>query len=457
MAIRIAPSDERMHEVKIWSTIKRIEIVRVQVSDRSPSRPISWRALGPLAISVMALLGLSAGPALAAGSGSSTATINVATPAVLSLTVSPVTVTYASCAAGSSTASTLGFPNGLCYVGGNPTTAAGSSGGVTITNAGAPSQIDVNGANAIPSDAGTPWSLCGGAGGLACSGASDSPGPNQLIEEGDGYAASRAGDTAGTVYSNTAQCDVAFDFAVQDQAEPAARRCPVERQLANSSYSLVPSPPRIPPASLRQPSPGPQCPHPDPSKPHLACIDLVGSETSFITCRTATAVIVGRGVATLLTGGLVLVIPWGNAALAAGSGSHSLPGSSRATIHVAPHPSPTVSSVRPNAGEASGGQFITVSGTGFVRGSRVEIGQGKGAGLTAIVATKVAVVSESEITATTGGPARAGTWNLFVISSGRTSHTSLGDRYRYEVGAVSCAPRSSPRSGCDSARDAPIH
>jgi hypothetical protein len=45
-----------------------------------------------------------------------------------------------------------------------------------------------------------------------------------------------------------------------------------------------------------------------------------------------------------------------------------------------------------------------VVGTGFVSGASVEIGQGNGAGPSAIVATNVVVVSGTEITATTGGP-----------------------------------------------------
>jgi len=47
----------------------------------------------------------------------------------------------------------------------------------------------------------------------------------------------------------------------------------------------------------------------------------------------------------------------------------------------------------------------------------VEIGQGSGAGPTAIPASNVVVVSPTEITATTRGSAKAGTWNLFVIDS----------------------------------------
>jgi hypothetical protein len=157
-------------------------------------------------------------------------------------------------------------------------------------------------------------------------------------------------------------------------------------------------------------------------------------------------VIASSGIAVLLAAALAPVVLPGDPGLAAGSRL----GSSRATIHVAPHPTPTVWSVRPDVGPASGGQSVAVTGTGFVRGSSLEIGQGKGAGPTAIAATKLVVVSNTEITATTGGPARAGTWNLFVISSGETSRADLGDHYRYEIPKPSCPPRSSLRTGCHS-------
>jgi hypothetical protein len=44
----------------------------------------------------------------------------------------------------------------------------------------------------------------------------------------------------------------------------------------------------------------------------------------------------------------------------------------------------------------------------------------------------VVVVSATEITATTGGPAKAGTFNLFVIDSGTTSPANPGDDYTYK-------------------------
>jgi hypothetical protein len=104
---------------------------------------------------------------------------------------------------------------------------------------------------------------------------------------------------------------------------------------------------------------------------------------------------------------------------------------------------PTVSSVSPALGTVEGGTPITITGTGFVPGATVEIAQGHGAGPTAIPASKVVVVSSTEITATTGGGAKAGTWNLFVIDSGGTSSANTGDDFTYyahpTVSAVSPA------------------
>ncbi len=42
------------------------------------------------------------------------------------------------------------------------------------------------------------------------------------------------------------------------------------------------------------------------------------------------------------------------------------------------------------------------------------------------------VVSSTKITATTGGGAKAGTWNLFVTTSGGTSAANSGDLFTYK-------------------------
>jgi hypothetical protein len=41
------------------------------------------------------------------------------------------------------------------------------------------------------------------------------------------------------------------------------------------------------------------------------------------------------------------------------------------------------------------------------------------------------VVSPTEITAVTGGPAKAGTWNVIVTDAGGTITTSVHDDYTY--------------------------
>jgi Fe2+ transport system protein FeoA len=93
---------------------------------------------------------------------------------------------------------------------------------------------------------------------------------------------------------------------------------------------------------------------------------------------------------------------------------------------------PTVSLVSPSSGSMAGGTNIRIIGTGFVAGAKVEVGQGSGAGPTAIQASNVVVVSSTEITATTGASPKAGTWNLFVVDSGGTSPASSGDDYTYK-------------------------
>jgi hypothetical protein len=97
-----------------------------------------------------------------------------------------------------------------------------------------------------------------------------------------------------------------------------------------------------------------------------------------------------------------------------------------------PATTPTVSSVSPASGTVNGGTSIKITGTGFVAGATVEVGQGSGAGPTAIPASDVVVVSPTEITATTGGPAKPGTWNLFVVDSGGTSSGNTGDDFTYK-------------------------
>ena len=98
---------------------------------------------------------------------------------------------------------------------------------------------------------------------------------------------------------------------------------------------------------------------------------------------------------------------------------------------IAVRPPPTVQSVSPASGPMSGGTPITITGSGFVSGATVEIGQGSGASASAIPATNVTVVSPTEITATTGAAVKGGSWNVFVLDSGGTTFANPHDMFTY--------------------------
>jgi hypothetical protein len=91
----------------------------------------------------------------------------------------------------------------------------------------------------------------------------------------------------------------------------------------------------------------------------------------------------------------------------------------------------TVSEVSPNSGPESGDQPITITGSGFVVGAQVVIGQGQGPGAGALSLTNVVVVSNSEITANTPVSTRKGTGHVVVITPGGQSPASSNDVYRY--------------------------
>ena len=107
---------------------------------------------------------------------------------------------------------------------------------------------------------------------------------------------------------------------------------------------------------------------------------------------------------------------------------------------------PKVSKVSPNAGPTKGGTAITITGTGFVAGAKVVIGQGNGT-TGAIAATSVKVVSSTEITAVTGGGAKAGTFSLFVTTTGGTSAANSGADFSYGVTVTKVSPNTGPTSG----------
>jgi hypothetical protein len=101
---------------------------------------------------------------------------------------------------------------------------------------------------------------------------------------------------------------------------------------------------------------------------------------------------------------------------------------------------PTVTAVSPRSGPSSGGQSLTVTGTGFGPGATVTVG--------GTLAGAVNVVSATQLTVTTPSHL-AGTVDVTVTTGGGTTATSAGDRYTYlaphSVSQVS--PNSGPTAG----------
>ena len=123
-----------------------------------------------------------------------------------------------------------------------------------------------------------------------------------------------------------------------------------------------------------------------------------------------------------------------------------------ATASAAINTIPTVAKVSPSTGPITGGTAITITGTGFVTGATVVIGQGNGSGTGAIPVIDVHVASSTEITAVTGGGAKAGTWSLFVTTSGGTSAANIGDDFTYTTSGIiptvsAVSPESGPTTG----------
>ena len=122
------------------------------------------------------------------GSGASlTATVAVASQ-FKSVTVSTANETFVNCSGGSSSGSTLGFPNGGC-----------DTAPFNVTNNGTvPESVDVQATNALPSDGGTPWSLIGPA---------STPGQDQFQlrnQSGDLSSTPAPDGVAGTLQPNSA-------------------------------------------------------------------------------------------------------------------------------------------------------------------------------------------------------------------------------------------------------------
>jgi hypothetical protein len=113
---------------------------------------------------------------------------------------------------------------------------------------------------------------------------------------------------------------------------------------------------------------------------------------------------------------------------------------------------PQVTSLSPNTGPTTGGTAVTITGTNFVAGATVVIGQGNGPVTGAIAATNVTVVSSTKITATTGGGAKAGTFSLYVATAGGTSAANIGDNFTYTAPALTptvsaLSPNTGPTTG----------
>jgi large repetitive protein len=111
---------------------------------------------------------------------------------------------------------------------------------------------------------------------------------------------------------------------------------------------------------------------------------------------------------------------------------------------VKPDPLPKVTRVSPSGGPVTGGTNITITGTGFVPGATVQVSQAHGS--SAIAASNVTVVSSTRVTATTGGGAQAGLWNLTVTTAGGTSMQHAADDFTYFV-PVPTVTGVSPASG----------
>jgi hypothetical protein len=146
---------------------------------------------------------------------------------------------------------------------------------------------------------------------------------------------------------------------------------------------------------------------------------------------------------TAITGRGVRLGAWSVLVTTAGGTSSVTPGDAFTYL-----PLPTVAAVTPNRGPTSGGTPITITGSGFVSGATVTIGQGAGRS-NALAATDVNVISPTEITAVSSGGAKSGTWHVYVTTAGGHSAASLGDTFSYApVPTVSTVrPNGGPTSG----------
>ncbi len=144
-------------------------------------------------IAVLAGCGRTAVPPGAGQAASVNLTLN-SVPIVRSVTISATQRTFSNCRYGDASQNTgskpaqLGYPNGVCWLGVmNPF----GNFPIKITNTGIASDIDVNGANAIPVNPGgsdNQWSLCNTGDDPAenCTGPHGKPGRDQYLVENFG-------------------------------------------------------------------------------------------------------------------------------------------------------------------------------------------------------------------------------------------------------------------------------
>ena len=100
-------------------------------------------------------------------------------------------------------------------------------------------------------------------------------------------------------------------------------------------------------------------------------------------------------------------------------------------------PRPTVTSLIPNNGLNTGGNAVTIGGTGFTGATRVKFGY--------YTATNLAVVSDTQITVT--APAGTGTVDVTVTTPGGTSTTSVNSKYTYNVPPRPTVTSLTPNNG----------
>ncbi len=105
--------------------------------------------------------------------------------------------------------------------------------------------------------------------------------------------------------------------------------------------------------------------------------------------------------------------------------------------YIPPATTPTVASVSPTSGPISGGTSVTVQGTHFLAGATVTIGS---------EASEVAVLSETELTATTAATA-AGAHEVVVSDANGTSTGGPSFTYVAPPTVTSVSPTSGPQAG----------